>query len=35
MGINVDYFIAVPPDPTDEEAERLLADLRELSAEAR
>lgn len=35
MGINDDYFITVPPDPTDEEAERLLAELRELTAEAR
>jgi len=35
MGINDDYFIAVPPDPTDEEAERLLAELRELTREAR
>ncbi len=35
MGINDDYFIAVPPDPTDEEAERLLLELRELMAAAR
>lgn len=35
MGISDDYFVAVPPDPADEEAERLLAELRELSADAR
>ena len=35
MGISDDYFIAVPPDPTDEEAERLLLELRELTGEAR
>ena len=35
MGISDDYFIAVPPDPTDEEANRLLLELRELTADAR
>jgi hypothetical protein len=35
MGISDDYFVAVPPDPTDEEAERLLLELRELTADAR
>ena len=35
MGIDDDYFIAVPPDPTDPQADRLLAELREQIAEAR
>ena len=35
LGIDNDYFVAVPPDPTDEEAERLLKELRELTREAR
>lgn len=35
MGINDDYFIAIPPDPTDEEAKRLLLELRDLTGEAR
>lgn len=35
LGIDDDYFVAVPPDPTDAEVERLLGELRELTAEAR
>lgn len=35
LGIDDDYFVAVPPDPTDEEAERLLLDLQMLTGEAR
>jgi len=31
LGIDEDYFVAVPPDPTDEECERLLGELRELT----
>ena len=35
MGIADDYFIAVPPDPTDDEAGQLLSELFELTADAR
>ena len=35
LGISDDYFVAVPPDPTDAEVERLLGELRELTADAR
>lgn len=35
LGIDEDYFVAVPPDPTDEEADRLLVELIELTAEGR
>jgi hypothetical protein len=35
LGIGNDYFIAVPPDPTDSQAEQLLAELRELTESAR
>lgn len=33
LGISDDYYITVPPEPTDEQAEWLLAELRELIAE--
>lgn len=35
LGIDDDYFVAVPPDPTDAEVERLLGELCELTADAR
>ncbi len=35
LGISDDYFVAVTPDPTDAEVERLLGELRELTADAR
>ena len=35
LGISDDYFVAVPPDPTDAQVERLLGELRELTADAR
>ena len=35
LGIGDEYFVAVPPDPTDAEVERLLSELRELTANAR
>jgi hypothetical protein len=31
LGIDEDYYIAVPPDPTDEEMEGVWATLRELT----
>ena len=31
LGIDPDYFVAVPSDPSDEEADRLLAALRSLT----
>ena len=35
LGIDDDYFVAVPPEPADPEAARLLAELVELTREAR
>ncbi len=35
LGIEEDYFVAIPPDPNDEEAERLWDELRELTSDAR
>ena len=35
LGIDDDYFIAVAPDPSDEEAERLLGELIVLTTDAR
>ncbi len=35
LGIAADYFVAIPRDPSDADAERLLAELRELTREAR
>ena len=35
LGISDDYFIAIPDDPTDAEAERLLTELRTLTRDAR
>ena len=35
MGIDEDYFVSVPPDPTDEEAARMLMELRYLTPEDR
>jgi len=35
LGIDEDYFVAIPPDPTDEEAERLLVELIEFTADGR
>ena len=35
LGIPDDYYIAVPPDPSDAQAEQLLAELRDLTAECR
>jgi hypothetical protein len=35
LGIPDDYYIAIPPDPSDEQAEQLLAELRDLTAECR
>ncbi|MFV1968255.1 MAG: hypothetical protein ACC628_22760 [Pirellulaceae bacterium] len=35
LGIDDDYYVNVPPDPTDEEAEGLLVELHNLTAEAR
>ena len=34
LGIDRDYFVAVPPEPSDEDAERLLAELRSLTRTA-
>ena len=34
LGIDADYFVAVPPEPTHKEAERLLAALRSLTRTA-
>jgi hypothetical protein len=31
LGIDEDYYIAVPPDPTDEEMEGIWATLRKLT----
>jgi hypothetical protein len=31
LGIDADYFVAVPPDPSEEECERLVGELRELT----
>jgi len=35
LGIDDDYFVAIPPDPTDKEAERLLDELIEFTGEGR
>jgi hypothetical protein len=35
LGIDDDYFVAVPPDPSDAQAARLLAELVELTRDAR
>jgi hypothetical protein len=35
LGIDEDYFVAVPPDPDAAEAERLLEELRDLTADVR
>ena len=35
LGIDRDYFVDVPPEPSDAEAERLLAELRSLTRAAR
>ena len=35
LGIAEDYFVAIPPDPSDADAERLLAELRTLTGDAR
>lgn len=35
LGIDGDYFVAVPPEPADPEAERLLAELFALTRDAR
>lgn len=35
LGIDEDYFVAIPPDPDDADAERLLAELVTLTADAR
>ena len=35
LGVDEDYFVSVPPDPTDEEAERLLKELRRMTPEGR
>jgi len=35
LGIDRDYFVDVPPEPNDAEAERMLAELRALTRAAR
>jgi hypothetical protein len=35
LGIDDDYFVAIPPEPNDAEAARLLDELVELSRDAR
>lgn len=35
LGVDEDYFVAVPPDPTDKEAERMLTELRHMTPEGR
>jgi hypothetical protein len=35
LGIDRDYFVAVPPEPSNEEAERLLSELPDMTREAR